>query len=66
MTIEKISPEHQVLESATFGKNCRRCNAYFLTRNRMDDCCPWCVQVEAGQGHEVAAKMAENETFDGF
>jgi len=65
MTIEKISPDRQIW-GATFGKNCKRCNVYFLTKNRMDDTCPWCAQVEIGLGHEVAAKMADDETYDGF
>jgi predicted Zn-ribbon and HTH transcriptional regulator len=66
MTVEKISPDGQDSEALTYGKNCKRCNVYFLTRNRMDDRCPWCKQVEIGQGRELAAAMADDMTFEEF
>jgi len=40
------------LSVMTFGKSCKRCNVYFITRNRLDVHCPWCTRVELGQYHE--------------
>ena len=62
---EQASPFGLALASITFGKTCKRCRVYFLTRDRKDESCPWCTQVEQGQYLEVPTKEPDQLGFEG-
>jgi hypothetical protein len=66
MTSRKNLSEGQVLGAMAFGKNCRRCGVYFVTRNRIEDLCPWCVQVQTGQNLEGATENVDDLAFVGL
>ncbi len=63
---KKSSSERLVLETMTFGKNCGRCGVYFVTRNRIEDLCPWCMRVQTGQYHEEVAERVDDLDFAGL
>jgi hypothetical protein len=66
MTSRKSDVEGLMLEAMAFGKNCRRCSVYFVTRNRTEDLCPWCMRVQSGQNHEEVTENADEPTFAGL
>lgn len=66
MTSRKSDTEGQVLEGMAFGKNCRRCKVYFVTRNRIEDLCPWCVQVQTGLNHDGATESVDDLAIAGL
>jgi hypothetical protein len=55
-----------MLETMTFGKNCRRCGVYFVTKNRIEDFCPWCIQIQTGRDHEGVTERVDDLTFAGL
>lgn len=63
---KKSRSEGLVLEALTFGKNCRRCGVYFVTRNRVEDLCPWCVRVQTGQNQEGVTENVDDLFFAGL
>ncbi len=54
------------LEAMTFGKNCRRCGVYFVTKNRLEDLCPWCTRVQTGQDLEGVTESVDDPVFAGL
>jgi len=60
------SPKSQVLEVMTFGKNCKRCGVYFVTRNRIEDLCPWCTRVQTGEDLEGLTERVDDPAFAGL
>jgi hypothetical protein len=66
MTDEKGRSESLALETMTFGKNCRRCSVYFVTRNRIEDFCPWCMRVQTGRDYEGVAERVDDLDFAGL
>jgi uncharacterized OB-fold protein len=65
MTSRKSSFEGLVLEAKTFGKNCRRCGVYFVTKNRIENLCPWCTRVQTGQNNEGIIEKVDDLAFAG-
>ena len=63
MTSKKSSSEGLVAEAMTFGKNCKRCGVYFVTRNRIEDLCPWCMKVQTGWSDERVTERADDPAF---
>ncbi len=62
----KSGSEGLVLETMAFGKNCKRCGVYFVSRKRIEDFCPWCVQVQTGQSHEGVTERVDDLVFAGL
>jgi hypothetical protein len=63
--IRKESNAHDgALEVMTFGRTCKRCNVYFVTKNKIEDLCPWCMRVQTGQGHEGMRENVDGLAFD--
>jgi hypothetical protein len=66
MTNKRNDSEGAALEAMTFGKSCRRCGVYFVTRSKIEDLCPWCVRVQAGQDQEGVTERVDDLTFAGL
>jgi hypothetical protein len=66
MTSGKSDSEGLVLQDMAFGKNCRRCSVYFVTRNRIEDLCPWCMRVQSGQNQEGVTENVDDLAFAGL
>lgn len=54
------------MEAMTYGINCGRCGVYFLTKNRLENLCPWCTRVQTGSYPERAMMRAEDPVSDEF
>jgi hypothetical protein len=66
MTNKKTGSESLAQETMTFGKNCRRCGVYFVTRSRVENLCPWCVRVQTGQDQDGVAERVDDLAFAGL
>jgi len=66
MMSKKSSSEGLVVEAMTFGKNCRRCGVYFVTRNRIEDFCPWCMRLQTGWNDEGVTEKVDDLAFAGL
>jgi hypothetical protein len=63
---KKSGSDALVLEAMTFGKNCRRCGVYFVTRKKIEDLCPWCIRVETGENLEGVTERVDDLVFAGL
>jgi len=52
-------PRGPAMEPISFGKSCKRCNVYFVTQDRTEEICPWCLRVQEGRG-EGAAELVDD------